>query len=228
VGTDDLPAGASALVVSRQWRDWLRSAAAGDTVRAKATPADCGRSPLRQFRPVRLADAGQHSGAYAVAGDTGGYDEYDFGAGGATPPADATVNAFGSLPSAVRDDIGRLLDGEGVALPPQRRTHQYIRTEGEDGVLWVRRDGTTHRVYARVPTITPPCDYHLVLRLSPTAADRTLSLAGVDEPGRIATDAEAGTPRSLSRYPRNDATRLREFGHVMTRTGFCRVQVLTA
>jgi hypothetical protein len=82
-------------------------------------------------------------------------------------------------------------------------------------------------VYAPGPTITPPCDHYLVRRLSPTADDRTLSLAGVDDTGRIATGAAVGTPRSFSRYPRNDATRLREFGHVMTPTGCYRVRVLT-
>jgi hypothetical protein len=233
VGTDDLPTGERALVLPGQWRDWLRTAASGDTARGRIRPEDCGRSPVQPGWTVRLRHAGDLSGSYAVEGDTGGHYIVQYRAAQATPPEDTTVHRFADLPAAVRDPVGRILDGMAVDLPPQNRPYQYIRREGRQGdgsypELWVRRDGTTYRVHPDVPTITPPCDYYVALRFSSVdGADRTLSLATVNQPDTIAADARAEAERPLTDYTGHDRSRLREFDHVMTLAGFYRVRVTT-
>jgi hypothetical protein len=230
---DDLSPEDTAVVASTEWRRWLRTAAAGETARGATKPENCGRSPLRERSAVRLLDAGARSGRYRVAGETGGYFEYPLYAERADPPGDATVYALADLPTPVRDRFAEAIDTGGVGLPPQNRPFQFLQAnarESEDAAyeLWVRRDGTTYRLYSRFPTLTPPCGYYVVLRLEATGSARGpgLSLAplggGADS---IAADAEAEGAQQLSEYPTEAGDALREYDYVMTATGFFRVQV---
>lgn len=234
VYSDTVPADATALVVSRSWRNWLRTAAEHGVARGSVKPEDCGRSPLAGFDAVRLVDAGDRAGRYRLDGETGGYFERPLYAERADPPSDATVHALSDLPEAVHERFTEAIDSEGVDLPPQNPPYQFVQErarESEDAAfeLWVRQDGTTYRLYSRYPTITPPCGYYVVLRLSPADDAEGPGLSLADTGGSmdtIAADAEAEVTRELSKYSDSARSLLHRYEYVMTVQGLFLAEVI--
>lgn len=232
VNLTDAPADEPILVVAPEWRRWLRTAAAGETVRGAINdPEFCGRAQLEDVPSVALQDAGDRSGTYDLTVETGGHYRYPFDAEQTTPPEDAPVHELGSLPDAVASDLRPILDSGSGTLEPQMQAFEFVESNtlaSEDYryLLYVRWNGTTYRVSATIPTYTPACGFYVVLGLSATQSTdpaQTLSLDGPkDLPGADEIDGES---RRLSAFSTETRSLLTEFEYVLTATRCYRLDV---
>lgn len=223
VDVADVPSADPILVVAPEWRRWLRRAAAGETVRAAVNdPELCGRAPLDDVPSVTLRDADDRSGPYELTLETGGHYRYPFDAEPATPPENAPVYDVGDLPDPVASGLEPLLESGAGPLEPQTQTYEFVEAHTLDHedyryLLYVRRNDTTYRVSARIPTYTPACGFYVVFGLSATEAAttaQTLSLAGpADLDGSAKFD---GSSRRLSAFPAATRSLLTEFEYVLT------------
>ena len=232
VEVTDVPSADPILVVAPEWRRWLRRAAAGETVRAAVNdPEFCGRAPLDDVPSVALRDAGGHAEPYDLTLETGGHYRYPFDAEPVTPPESAPVHDVGELPDPVASGLEPLLESGAGTVEPQTRTYAFVEANTLDHedyryLLYVRWDGTTYRVSARIPTYTPACGFYVVFGLAAgesTAAAQTLSLAGPDD--LDGSEKIDGTSRRLSAFPAATRSLLREFEYVLTVTRCYRLTV---
>lgn len=232
VDVDDVPASDPILVVSPEWRRWLRAAASGETVRGAVNdPEFCGRAELDDNRTIELQDAGDHSGTYDNTMETGGHYRYPFDAEQATPAENAPVHGLSELPDAVASHLQSILESESGTIEPQTRTYEFVEehTLGHGDyryLLYVRWEGTTYRVYARIPTYTPACGFYVVFEFSDAGGaipDARLSIAGDGELGGV--EKIDGGSRALSAFPEGTRSLLREFEYVLTVTRCYRVVV---
>lgn len=230
VDLGEVPERDPVLVVSPEWRRWVRRAASGGTVRAAVNdPEFCGRAQLDDNTTVELRDAGKQSGTYETAMETGGHYRYPFRAEQATPREDAPVHDLREVPDVVASHLRSILESGSGTIEPQTRTYEFVEshTLGHEDyryLLYVRWDGTTYRVSARIPTYTPACGFYVVFELSDAGGERpdtTLSLAGGDELGAV--DEFGGDSRPLSVFSEGTRPLLREFEYVLTVTRCYRV-----
>lgn len=219
----DVSADEPVLVAASEWRRWLRRAADGETVRGAVNDPDvCGRAPIDGVTTVALRDAAGRSGTYDASVATGGHYRYPFDAERATPPEDATVYDLSELPEAVATHFQSILETGSGTIEPQTRAYEFVEAHTRQHaeyryLLYLRWNGTTYRLSARIPTYTPACGFYVVLRLSGAegaAADVTLSLAGEGELDGV--EMLDGESRRLSAYPGEMQALLREFSYVLT------------
>lgn len=171
---------------------------------------------------VTLRDADDRSGPYDLTLETAGHYRYPFDAEPVTPPQGATVYDVGDLPGPVASGLKPLLESGAGTVEPQTRAYEFVEANTLDHedyryLLYVRRNDTTYRVSARIPTYTPACGFYVVFGLSATESAttaQTLSLAGPDDlDGSAEIDGES---RRLSAFPAETRSLLTEFEYVLT------------
>lgn len=228
----DVPAEEPILVAAPEWRRWVRQAADGETVRGAINdPERCGRAPLAGVTAVAIRDAGSRSGTYDASVETGGHYRYPFDAEEATPPENAQVYDLSDLPDPVASHFQSILATGSGTIEPQSRAYEFVEAntrphEDYRYLLYLRWDGTTYRLSARIPTYTPACGFFVVLgmnRADATSPDVTLSLAGDDDLDGV--EMLDGEPRRLSAYPTDLRPLLRASGYVLTVTRCYRVEM---
>lgn len=235
----EVPAGAPIAVLAPEWREWLRRAADGETVRATARPeAGPHRPAMDRLEGVALrTETG--AAAYELSLESGPAIAFALVAERVdAPPDGTTAHPLEALPGGVREPFLEAIERGRVELTPEMHAAQFHAEHGRPGegahrVLYVAHEGEVYRLGKRVPTVTPPEAFYVILRLSSTAElpapPATLDLR-VDEaaaaPLREGVRAsENGERRPLSAYPAAARALAVEASYAATLTAFYRLRI---